>query len=78
MRERGEILPDLTRVMISVAQYLDGESYETPSDLVALEVNKQLDEHNATIREKLTDFFSSKLEVDQEIKRAVRKVLDAD
>lgn len=44
IRERGEILPELTRVMISVAQYLDGESHETMSDLVAIEVNKQLTE----------------------------------
>lgn len=56
IRERGEILPDLTRAMINVAYYLEdkaNESKETIGDLIALEVNKQLDEHDTALAESL-------------------------
>lgn len=56
IRERGEILPDITRAMINVAYYLDdktNESKETIGDLVAIEVNKQLDEHDTALAESL-------------------------
>lgn len=53
IRERGEILPELTRVMLNLAQYLEGAGYDTLSDLVAIEVNKQLDEHDTELAESL-------------------------
>ena len=56
IRERGELVPDLTRAMISVAQFLNDDItpfHDLIVDTVTGEVNRQLDERDTALAESL-------------------------
>lgn len=53
-RERGEILPDLTQAMLSVANYLEKEPSKELKDVIADEVAEQMDSHGNYILDSIT------------------------
>ena len=53
-RERGEILPDLTQAMLSVANYLEKEPSKELKDVIADEVAEQMDSHGNYILDSVT------------------------
>lgn len=67
IRERGEILPDLTRVMIEIAKYLDSEPTATLKDIIGEEVANQLEEHQRRFLNELANLKPPSKEFFQEL-----------
>lgn len=53
-RERGEILPDLTQAMLSVANYLEKEPSKELKNVIADEVEEQMDGYGARVLDDVT------------------------